>query len=339
MARIQERFEIASPAMAVYDALSQPETLLGTLPGISSIYRFDPTHYRVQVGSAGRAHQMDIEITERQPGRRLAWRSGDGRWTGTVDMEPREAGRTLVLLDVHDAHATGEPPPDNGETASVVDAALQHLKSALQMEATRAEEAQAAHAAGEDTIHVSRGSDESERAGSERWAGAHGEQDWRGSQGPSSRGENSHAFVRMLSREMDRWWEQLQRGAAAARRTVGNLPSGLNPPIEICERDEEVIVFADVPGLDSGDVQVRIDEGLLTIRGERKPDAADAKSVRRSERPYGAFVRRVVLPEGLQLDAARAVLRNGVLHVRVPVVRSQRSRTVRVETDVTEPKG
>jgi len=74
MPRIQERFEIASPAMAVYDALSQPETIIGTLPGVSSIYRFDPTHYRVQIGSAGRAYQLDIEVTERDPARRLAWR-------------------------------------------------------------------------------------------------------------------------------------------------------------------------------------------------------------------------------------------------------------------------
>ncbi len=337
MQRIEERFEIASPVTAVYDALSQPETIVATLPGVSSIYRFDPAHYRVQAGSAGRAHQLDIEVVERDPGRRLAWRSTDGRWTGSLELQALQADRTLVFMAVHDNRPEQDAAPDNGEAASVIDAAVQHLKTALQAEVSEAMERGAdAREAGNGT-HISHGGE----SGRTRFEGSQpprDETDWRGSQSSFFRGDSPSAFMRMLSREMDRWWEQLQRGAAAARRTVGNLPTGLNPPVEICERGDEVLVCADVPGLQRGNIEVQIDDGLLTIRGERKPEDADAKSMRRSERPYGAFVRRVALPEGLDLAGARAVLRNGVLQVRIPVIRTHRSRTVTVESDTAEPK-
>ncbi|HSQ05452.1 MAG TPA: Hsp20 family protein [Burkholderiales bacterium] len=339
MPRIQERFEVASPAMAVYDALSQPETILGTLPGVSSIHRFDPTHSRVQIGSAGRAHQLDIEITERDPGRRLAWRSGDGRWAGVVEFEALEAQRTLVVIELHDNQQRPDAIRDNGEATSVIDASLQHLKSALQLETSQVSSESTNDAAQDDEIHISRGGAGVRDDASKRPGDAHAEPDWRGSHAPLFGGEYSQAFMRTLSRELDRWWEQLQRGAAAARRTVGNMPAGLNPPIEICERDDALIVRADVPGMKRDDVQVQIDEGLLTIRGERKAGGDDPKTVRRTERAYGAFVRRVPLPEALESEGARAVLRDGVLEVRIPAPRSHRPRTVPVEDDVAESKG
>jgi len=333
MPRIQERFEIASPPMAVYDALSQPETILGTLPGVSSIYRFDPTHYRVQIGSAGRAQQLDVEITERDPGRRLAWRSGDGRWAGIVEFEALEPRRTLVLIEFHDNQERPDALRDNAEATSVIDASLQHLKSALQVETSQATEDAASAGAQDDEIHIAHGG-----AGARDDAWKRSESEWRGSHSPFFGGEYSQAFIRTLTREMDRWWEQLQRGAAAARRTVGNMPAGLNPPVEICERDHGLIVRADVPGMEREDVHVQIDEGLLTLRGERRAGGDDPKTVRRSERAYGTFVRRLPLPDGLDSEGARAVLRNGVLEVRIPPPRSRRPRTVPVE-DVAESKG
>jgi HSP20 family protein len=337
MSRIQERFEIACPALSVYDALSQPETILGTLPGVSSIYRFDPTHYRMQVGSAGRSHPLDVEITERDPGRRLAWRCGDGRWAGSVKLQALDDEQTMVFIEVEDREENQALASDNGEASSVIDAALQHLKTALAVETSQAAKGSTRVGGDEEAIHISRGAERA-RNGSQQSGRAPGDADWQGSHSSFFKAEYPYAFMRMISREMDRWWEQLQRGAAVARRTVSNLPTGLNPPIEICERDNAVVVCADVPGMERDAVHVEVDDGLLTIRGERKT-VEEEKNVRRTERMYGAFVRRIPLPEGLDVDSARAVLRNGVLEVRIPAPQLHRSRTVKVESDAPEPKG
>ena len=84
-------------------------------------------------------------------------------------------------------------------------------------------------------------------------------------------------------------------------------------------------VCIDVPGVDESQLQVEIHEGTLTVRGERH-DEQGAQGRRRSELHYGAFARRIPLPGGIDADAARAQLRNGVLEIHIPVQRREPRR-------------
>ncbi len=142
-------------------------------------------------------------------------------------------------------------------------------------------------------------------------------------------------MLRSLSREMDKLWEQVMRRAAGAGRAPAPFMGGWTPAIEVCERDDDVRVCAEVPGVDAADLHVEVDAELLVIRGERRPDDPGRSSAR-SERIYGSFVRRIPLPAGLQTGEARARLRNGVLEVSIPVARLRRGREVPIESAETE---
>lgn len=336
MSSIHERFEINVPAHSVYEALSQPERVVGSLPGVSSIYRFARDRYRIDIGAAGRSNELDLEVTERVPPRRIAWHSRDGRWTGSVDVESLGESRSLVIVHINDGQAAaGEA--GSADNAAVVDAALRALKQALE---TAVAENVGATPGGED-IHVRQRVPGEERHEPGAESGARedtssGEEGWRGSRGFfRGGGDQAFAMMRSLSREMDKLWEQVMRRAATAGRGTGSFTGGWTPTIEMCERDDELRICADVPGVIPGDLHVAVDPDMLVIRGERRSDNPPGASAR-SERVYGSFVRRIPLPGGLRTEEARAELRNGVLDVRIPVTRLHRGREVPIDSADTE---
>jgi HSP20 family protein len=144
--------------------------------------------------------------------------------------------------------------------------------------------------------------------------------DWRdATRSAFARADNPFALMRTFTRQVDRVWEQLWRGTPIAK-LPHVMPSLLpwNPDVEVCEQDDQVRVCIDVPGIDETQLSVEIDAGFLVVRGERQDDRAMERGQRRSELHYGAFTRRIPLPEGVDADNARAVLRNGVLEVRIP---------------------
>ncbi len=362
MSSIHERFEINVPAQAVYDALSQPERIVGNLPGVSSIYRFERDRYRVDIGAAGRSDELDLEVDERVAPRHIAWHTRDGRWTGSVDVESLGESRSLVIVHVVDSQAA-PAAVEAADNAAVVDAALRALKQALESAATEPAGGGAAAAAADD-VHIrqrtrsdaefdrgedyERGGTEregterggNEHAGTERARGERGEageragadERWRGSRGLfRGGGDQAFAMMRSFSREMDKLWEQVMRRAAGAGRGTASFTGAWTPAIEICERDDVLRVCAEVPGVSTQELHVEIDPQLLVIRGERRSDNPDS-AYARSERVYGAFVRRIPLPDGLRTEDARASLRNGVLEVRIPAAKLRRGRDVPVET-------
>lgn len=336
MSSIHERFEINVPAQSVYEALSQPERIVGSLPGVSSIYRYTEDRYRVDIGAAGRSHELDLDITERVPPRRIAWHARDGRFSGSVDVESLGENRSLVIVEVTDSQASvGQPQGE--DDAAVIDAALRALKQGLEAAA-----AQTAHATATDDIHV-RQRTRAEREASrrdyehgEREEPGQGDDRWRGSRG-FFRGGSDQAFamMRSLTREMDKVWEQVMRRAASAGRGAASFTGAWTPAIETCERDDELRVCVEVPGVLPENLHVEVDPELLVIRGERRSDNPPGAAAR-SERMYGSFVRRIPLPDGLRTEEARARLHHGVLEIRIPVARLKRGREVPVEAAESE---
>ena len=93
-----------------------------------------------------------------------------------------------------------------------------------------------------------------------------------------------------------------------------------SPRLDIVERQGELIVRADLPGLTREDVTVSVTGGMLTIEGERKREEREtAEGYFRTECSYGSFMRTVPLPEGAMGHRARAAFKDGVLEIAVPL--------------------
>lgn len=107
-----------------------------------------------------------------------------------------------------------------------------------------------------------------------------------------------------------------------ARRTLGDLGgnAGFMIPVDVLARDNDMVVRAELPGIDpERDVEVKIENGLLHIHGERREEhKEEGERFFRLERRQGAFIRTIPLPEGVNEDQIQATYNDGVLEVVVP---------------------
>jgi HSP20 family protein len=122
-------------------------------------------------------------------------------------------------------------------------------------------------------------------------------------------------------------------GGVAYGEDVGG-PAGL-PAVEVFERGADVVVRAEIAGVEPQDLDVRISDDVATIRGERRSERRDgAGGYYRSERRYGAFVRTVALPAPVDAARARARFRHGLLEVVAPRREDDARRGRRVDVEV-----
>lgn len=99
------------------------------------------------------------------------------------------------------------------------------------------------------------------------------------------------------------------------------------PAMEVTEREGNLVVCADLPGMSKDDIKVEVTGSALVIQGERKREHEEKREgYHRSERSYGRFYRSVPLPEGTDPGKARAEFKDGVLEVQVPIPESQSNR-------------
>ncbi|WP_447972918.1 Hsp20/alpha crystallin family protein [Nitrospira sp. Kam-Ns4a] len=103
------------------------------------------------------------------------------------------------------------------------------------------------------------------------------------------------------------------------------------PGTEVEETEDEVIVRAEVPGLDPKDLDVTVRDGMLQIRYERREERRErAGNGGFTESRYGAMARTVALPDGLDTAAAKATCKHGLLTVRIPRTQEARQRVRRI---------
>ncbi len=132
--------------------------------------------------------------------------------------------------------------------------------------------------------------------------------------------ENLPATFNFLDQVLDRF----------ASQPAGSRPWG--PAVDIIENDKELLLAADLPGVKLEDVEVKIEDGTLTLSGSRKFENEDNKNgYHRIERSYGAFHRAFALPESVDATKVEAAFENGVLKVTLPKKELARPRTVKVE--------
>jgi HSP20 family protein len=125
------------------------------------------------------------------------------------------------------------------------------------------------------------------------------------------------AILRRMQEEMDR---DVREFLTPIDRIVPEM-TAWTPAIEVFEQNKQLVVRVELPGLKPGDVTVEATEEALVIRGEKKTEVVDGKEdLYRTERRFGAFYRAIPLPRIAVPDATKAIFRNGLLEVTVPLV-------------------
>jgi HSP20 family protein len=126
-----------------------------------------------------------------------------------------------------------------------------------------------------------------------------------------------------LHREIDRLFSEFAQG-------IGQDGVQLVPKIEVSETDKQIEISAEMPGLERKDVDISIEDDMLTVRGEKKlEEEKKDKNVQHSERSYGVFYRVLQLPSGVDPSAIQATMSNGVLKVTIP--KPARSQPKKIE--------
>lgn len=103
------------------------------------------------------------------------------------------------------------------------------------------------------------------------------------------------------------------------------------PPVDIYETENDLVLKADVPELNLKDVDIRVENGTLTIKGERKFEQKPNQAYHRIERSYGSFARSFVLPDSSDPERIRAEYKAGVLTVTIPKKDTAKPRTVKID--------
>jgi len=133
-------------------------------------------------------------------------------------------------------------------------------------------------------------------------------------------------------RELDDLFERYTRELARWR------PAGLDehmhwrPSADIVENDNEYLIKADLPEVKKEDIDIRVENGVLTLSGERRVEkSADNEKEHRREVFYGKFARSFSLPDDVEVDKISAECRDGVLRVHLPKSDAKKPRTIEVK--------
>jgi HSP20 family protein len=110
-------------------------------------------------------------------------------------------------------------------------------------------------------------------------------------------------------------------------------PARFAPAIDVSEEDGAIVLKAEVPGLKADELSVSVDNGVLTLSGERKLEKREnGEKLHRVERSYGAFKRSFTLPKTVDGDKIEAQLRDGVLTLRLPKREQPEKKTIEVKS-------
>jgi len=155
--------------------------------------------------------------------------------------------------------------------------------------------------------------------------------------------DNPFAFMRRFAREMNHLFEDfgLESGwhmpklLRRSRKLLGRdefAPLEWSPRVDVVQREGQLVIRADLPGLSKDDVKVEVGDDAITIEGERKQEKKEEREgYYYSECSYGSFYRAIPLPEGADASKATAEFHNGVLEVTVPAPSRPEPKARRLE--------
>ncbi|HEX5224060.1 MAG TPA: Hsp20/alpha crystallin family protein [Solirubrobacteraceae bacterium] len=145
------------------------------------------------------------------------------------------------------------------------------------------------------------------------------------------------------ARELQSIQQEMNRlfGTFFDNQTVSAAPTGQRrwiPAMDLVEEDEHYVLRADLPGVREDDVNVELEDNVLTISGERRTESSERKDgYYRLERSSGTFARSLTLPEGIDPESIEAGFENGVLELRVPKPAEHKPRRVAISVGGKQP--
>ncbi|HEX8975156.1 MAG TPA: Hsp20/alpha crystallin family protein [Solirubrobacteraceae bacterium] len=148
------------------------------------------------------------------------------------------------------------------------------------------------------------------------------------------------------ARELGPFQSEVNRLFSTFFDTPTNAATGQNgglrrwtPAMDITEAEGEYVLKADLPGLTEKDVNIEVQDNVLTLSGERRFEHADRQGgYRRLERGFGTFRRTLTLPEGVDAEAVKASFDHGVLEIRIPKPEQRRPRKVQISVGGSRPQ-
>ena len=154
---------------------------------------------------------------------------------------------------------------------------------------------------------------------------------WSSNKREVSQRREGTAPVRALQSDINQAFDDFWR--ALELPMPGSWDNGLAgvPSVDVRDADKQIEVVAELPGMEEGDIDVSLAEGALIIRGDKKAEReTEDKGYVVRERTFGRIERVVPLPEDLDLDAAKAAFKNGVLTVTIPKTEGAKSGMKRI---------
>ena len=148
----------------------------------------------------------------------------------------------------------------------------------------------------------------------------------------------SHSPRHLLTpfEEMERWIEDFfpRSWLFHTRRewpSVTSLEARM-PKVDVIDRDDEVFIKAELPGIDKKDVEVSMSENMITIKGaSRKEEKKEKGDYYRSEITQGAFSRSMSLPAEVNIEKSKATFKNGILELRLPKLERTKRRNIKID--------
>jgi HSP20 family protein len=136
-----------------------------------------------------------------------------------------------------------------------------------------------------------------------------------------------------IDRFFNRMLPSLSRWSRLHPQDEGNAVFEWSPSADVSETDQEYLIRAELPGIKKEDVKVTLDQGMLTIHGERKQERVEQNErFHRVENTYGSFTRTFSLPDNVRPDAIRCDSKDGLLTVHIPKKeRKQQAKEISVQ--------
>jgi len=150
--------------------------------------------------------------------------------------------------------------------------------------------------------------------------------------------ERSHPTSTSPTEEMERWLDDYHPRAWMRRwgwPSWGELTRPIErmaPRVDVIDRDEEVVVRAEVPGVDKNDLDVSVNEQTVTIKGSfRREDREEKGEFFRAEIARGEFSRTLNLPSAVDAEKSKATFRDGILELQMPKVSKSKRRRIEID--------
>jgi len=133
-----------------------------------------------------------------------------------------------------------------------------------------------------------------------------------------------------LERQMEDVFDRVFRGWPVPRLDPDHV--GWVPPLDMVNRRNEIVLRADLPGLEHKDIQLSVENGMLTLQGSRQQEKEEKdEDCYALERWAGAFSRSIALPQGVDPERIEASFKNGVLEIRIPKSKEVKGKKIDIK--------